>query len=304
MNSLKSLRFFCSGVPFYRNPNPVLPRQRSRPCKVNGVILDLSGTTCDPYVLGPALAFHQAFEIEGVPITMDEARKPMGCRKDLHIQQILDSDRVSRLWNETKGRPYGNDDVKRIFEHFLSVENKVLKDFSDLIPGTEEAIRILRFSLGCKIGITTGFTRESANILLYETRKKGLILDSAVAGDDIPNGMGSRPAPFMIYRNMEAFGLYDRSCIVKVDDTVIGVQEGLNAGVWTVGVYRYSNYTNIRNIEEMQHIEREELEKRIGHSRQVHLGSGAHYVAESIVQLPEIIEDINKRLSMGETPQV
>jgi len=53
-------------------------------------ILDWSGTTADKYVLAPALAFRQVFEKAGVPITMKEARLPMGLRKDLHIRAIAD----------------------------------------------------------------------------------------------------------------------------------------------------------------------------------------------------------------------
>ena len=30
--------------------------------------------------------------------------------------------------------------------------------------------------------------------------------------------------------------------ILKVDDTISGIEEGLEAGCWTVGVSKYSNY--------------------------------------------------------------
>jgi phosphonoacetaldehyde hydrolase len=30
--------------------------------------------------------------------------------------------------------------------------------------------------------------------------------------------------------------------------------------------------------------------------------SGAHYIIESIKELPDVVEDINKRLALGETP--
>ena len=48
-------------------------------------ILDWSGTTADKYVIAPAVIFREVFEKHGVPITMKEARLPMGLRKDLHI---------------------------------------------------------------------------------------------------------------------------------------------------------------------------------------------------------------------------
>lgn len=53
---------------------------------VKACILDWSGTTVDKYVLAPAVVFVDVFKKHGVPITMKEARQPMGLRKDLHIK--------------------------------------------------------------------------------------------------------------------------------------------------------------------------------------------------------------------------
>ena len=53
-------------------------------------ILDWSGTTADKYVLAPAVVFVDVFKKHNVPISMDEARGPMGLRKDLHIKVIID----------------------------------------------------------------------------------------------------------------------------------------------------------------------------------------------------------------------
>ena len=47
-----------------------------------------------------------------------------------------------------------------------------------------------------KIGVTTGFTKVMVAILLEDAAKQGFIPDSSVAGDEVPNGLGWRPAPF------------------------------------------------------------------------------------------------------------
>ena len=73
----------------YKNPNPIVFPYRAA-SKISGLILDFSGTTLDPHVIAPAFSFMEAFAKEGVPITMEEARKPMGLRKDLHILRILE----------------------------------------------------------------------------------------------------------------------------------------------------------------------------------------------------------------------
>jgi phosphonoacetaldehyde hydrolase len=46
--------------------------------KIKAVILDWAGTVLDCGVYSPAVVFVKVFEQEGVPITMEEAREPMG----------------------------------------------------------------------------------------------------------------------------------------------------------------------------------------------------------------------------------
>ena len=63
-------------------------RQYTGPVKA--CILDWSGTTADRYVLAPAVVFVEVFKKHKVPISMAEARGPMGLRKDLHIQKLTE----------------------------------------------------------------------------------------------------------------------------------------------------------------------------------------------------------------------
>ena len=47
---------------------------------MKAIILDWSGTAADAHVIAPAISFCRVFEKYGVPITMEEARFPMGLR--------------------------------------------------------------------------------------------------------------------------------------------------------------------------------------------------------------------------------
>ena len=49
--------------------------------KLEAVILDWAGTTMDYGCMAPAVVFRKVFAEMGVPITMEEARKPMGAHK-------------------------------------------------------------------------------------------------------------------------------------------------------------------------------------------------------------------------------
>ena len=54
----------------------------------------------------------------------------------------------------------------------------------------------------------------------------------------------------MLYRNMDLMDVNPIQAVVKVDDTVSGIEEALEAGCWGVGVARYSNYMGVNSLEE------------------------------------------------------
>lgn len=273
---------------------------RSYTGKLRGAVLDWSGTTADKYVIAPAEVFRKVFQKHNVPISMAEARKPMGLRKDLHIAEILKDENVKTRWKKFYRRDPNDDDVLRLFDDFVPMQLKVLRKYSSLIPGTVETMNVLRNTFKLKIGMTTGFTSAMTKVLLEETRKQGYIPDCCVAGDEVENG--ARPKPFMLYRNLDLMNVSPIESVLKVDDTVGGIGEGMNAGCWTCGVSRYSNYMNVDSLEHEKILTPEELDKRNEESREILVKSGAHYVVDSIEELPMVVLDINERLSRGERP--
>ncbi len=84
----------------------------------------------------------------------------------------------------------------------------------------------MRSEYGLKIGHTTGFTEQMVDVLLADAKKQGYEPDSSVAGDQVPNDLGFRPAPFMVYQNLFNLGVWPIESVVKVDDTISGVGEG------------------------------------------------------------------------------
>jgi phosphonoacetaldehyde hydrolase len=267
---------------------------------VKGVILDWSGTTADKYVIAPAVVFVDVFKKHGVPITMKEAREPMGLRKDLHIKALTEMPEIRKRWTEVKGKEPDQVDVDKMFADFVPMQLGCLRKYTDLIPGTVQAVRQLRDEFSVKIGHTTGFLSSMVDVLLEDAKKQGYIPDASVAGDDVING--ARPKPFMVYRNMDLLDIRPIQSVVKVDDTVSGVGEALEAGCWGVGVSKYSNYMDVDTLEDADNLTAEDELVKIEKSRELLRKSGAHYVIDSIVDLPEIIEEINQRLKHGERP--
>lgn len=267
---------------------------------VKGVILDWSGTTADKYVIAPAVVFVDVFKKHGVPITMKEAREPMGLRKDLHIKALTEMPEIRKRWTEVKGKEPDQGDVDKMFADFVPMQLGCLRKYTDLIPGTVQAVRQMRDEFNVKIGHTTGFLSSMVDVLLEDAKKQGYVPDASVAGDDVING--ARPKPFMVYRNMDLLDVRPIQSVVKVDDTVSGVGEALEAGCWGVGVSKYSNYMDVDTLEDAENLTAEDESVKIENSRELLRKSGAHYVIDSIVDLPEVIEEINQRLKRGERP--
>lgn len=265
---------------------------------LQAAILDWSGTTADNFVIAPAYAFVKVFQEFKVPITMEEARSIMGLHKKLHIRGLLQNPDISARWEKIKGRkPDMENDTNEMFQVFNGIQIQCLPEYSKLIPGTAETVHTLRRQFHLKIGGTTGFTRDMVNVLAAEAKKQGYAPDTEVAADEVSM---PRPYPYMVFTNMMKLGMLITSSILKVDDTVSGIGEGLNAGTWTCGLSHTSNYMNINKIN--HGLSKSEFETRGQRSREILLASGAHYVVPDITHLPSVVQDINRRLSNGEKP--
>lgn len=56
------------------------------------------------------------------------------------------------------------------------------------------------------------------------------------------------------------------------------------------------------NEEEIAALSEEDYERRLARSYDILANAGAHYVIDTINDLPPVIEDINRRLAVGEKP--
>ena len=281
------------------SPNADYVFSRSYRGKVKALVLDWSGTTADAYVLAPAIVFVEVFKKHGVEISMEEARGPMGLRKDLHIKALTETPEIRERWRKIKGAAPTGKDVDRMFKDFVPMQLKCLRRYATLLPGVAEVTQRLQ-KQGIRIGSTTGFVRSMVDILEQEAKKQGYLPDASVAGDDVING--ARPKPFMLYKNLDLMDVHPIQSVIKVDDTVSGIGEALEAGCWGVGVSRYSNYMNINSLDEEKRIPKADFEARLEKTRQILRQAGAHYVIDSLADIEPVIDDINARLARGEKP--
>lgn len=271
--------------------------QRSYRGPVQAVILDWAGTTVDFGSLAPVAAFVRLFAEQGVTLSVAEARGPMGLEKREHIRQLCESPAIAARWRERHGVEPGAAEVDRLYEVFVPLQIAVIRDHAQLVPGCRETVAGLR-ERGIRIGANTGYSREMMEPLLEATAAQGYIPDSAVCATEVPRG---RPYPHMSFRNVIELEIDAVQSCVKVDDTVPGIEEGLNAGMWTVGVAVSGNEVGLALADwrALPGVEQQRYRER---AYQRLLMGGAHYVVDTIADLPRCLDAIEGRLARGERP--
>lgn len=264
---------------------------------LKAALLDWAGTTMDYGCYAPAVVFVDVYRKKGVEITIEQAREPMGAHKLVHIQQISRIPAVARRWQEVHGKPCDEGDVQSMFEAFVPLQLGNLADYADLIPGTLDTVAEMR-RRGMKIGSTTGYTGEMMALLQAEAKRRGYEPDSTVCATDVPF---ARPEPWMCLQNAMNLGVYPMETCVKIGDTLPDVAEGLNAGMWTIGVAKTGNEMGL-NEQEIAALDADELDRRLSRAYQRMVQAGAHYVVDSIADVPPLLDAINARLARGERP--
>ncbi len=264
---------------------------------IQAVVLDWAGTTVDFGCVGPVAVFIEAFARYGVKVAASEARGPMGLAKVDHVRALCRLPSVSTQWCELCGREPDEDDVQRIYRDTEPLMVSSIAGHADLVPGLLPAIDAFKRN-GIKIGTSTGYTKPMMDILLPEAMKRGYRPDSVVCSSDVPKG---RPFPFMCYQNAINLEVYPMEAMVKIGDTVKDIEEGLNAGMWVVGITRSGNDLGLTESE-VSSLPGDELQGRLAAIETRFIDAGAHFVAEDISQCPEIVEEINGCLIHGEVP--
>jgi phosphonoacetaldehyde hydrolase len=261
-------------------------------------IFDWAGTTMDYGCLAPAVVFIDVFKLRGVEITMEQARAPMGLMKKDHIRAISKADEVAAAWRKVHGRDCTEQDVADMFEKdFKRLQVQCIADYSKLIPGTLEAMAEVK-KRGIKTGSTTGYFTEAMEINHREAKKQGYCPDSNVCASDVPAG---RPEPWMVLANMQATRTFPPEAVVKIGDTQPDIGEGLNAGVWTIGLSRTGNEVGLSE-EDCAKLAPDVLQRKVARATDNLLRCGAHYVVETIGDVPPLIDLINERLRAGDRP--
>lgn len=264
---------------------------------LRAVVLDWAGTVVDHGSCAPVAALEEAFRQRGVELRRDEARAAMGKAKREHIHDIFQLPTLRHRWHEVFGSEPTDEDEAQLFSDFSPIQLEIIERYAVPIAGALAAIDDMR-SLGLGIGSSTGYTRLMMDRLAPAAAEHGFRPDVITCADDAPQG---RPAPWMIYRNMLELDAYPPSTVVKIGDTVVDVEAGHNAGVWTIGVAVTGNEIGLDH-EELAGLGMDEARHRIVQARARLEAAGAHYVVDALAEALPAIENIARRVLAGERP--
>jgi len=181
------------------------------------VVFDMAGTTVDDEIDGSPLvlkSYDEAFRRYGIVVPMDILNRQRGRDKRTVIEE------------------FGGERAPEIYELFVSILLSNTKRVKEM-EGTSETFRFLQ-DLGVKVAANTGFPYDVAKGMIDHLGwKRAGLLDFWICSEMV--GV-SRPDPAMIHAAMRHFKIEDPLSVVKVDDTAKGIEEGLRAGVITLGV--------------------------------------------------------------------
>lgn len=267
--------------------------------EIKMVVFDWAGTTVDYGSMAPHTVFDRVFSAHGILLTPEEIDGPMGMEKKAHIRNLLSTDSGTAQFRQVNKRTWNEEDVEQYYQEFETTLADVVADFSTPIDGVVETVDELR-RRGIRIGSTTGYTSQIMEKVTGKAKSLGYEADVVMTPDLAGDG---RPTPFMIYACMQKLGVYPPSAVVKVGDTVVDMQEGSNAGVWSVGVLEGSNLLGLTE-EQFRGMSPETLEERMKKAEEIYLEAGADLVIRSIRDLPAAIGALERHMEDSTSQRV
>ena len=207
----------------------------------------MAGTTVDDRINGLPLvlkSYHDAFRSHGVEVPMMVLNAQRGRDKRTVISEL------------------GGDKADDIYADFVSSLKENISEIREM-EGAPETFRKLK-SKEVSVVVSTGFPLDVAEPLVDHL---GWISDGLVDSWICSELVGaSRPDPAMILDSMKRYKVDDPGIVIKVDDTMKGIEEGRNAGVYTIAVL-----TGTQSIQQLD-------------------GSGPDMILRSVKEIPDHLE--------------
>jgi phosphonoacetaldehyde hydrolase len=261
----------------------------NRPHKLRAIMLDWAGTTVDHGSIAPVLALQTLFANHAIALTAEDARRGMGLLKHDHIRTVSRAAPHSAAVARNHQANPTETEVDSLFHEFGPLQMQIIVQHSQLIAGAAETVKKWQ-DRGLRIGTTTGYTREMLVPVLQLAAEGGYRPDASVCPDEVTAG---RPAPWMLMRNAELLNVYTPSSCVKIGDTISDIEEGRNAGMWTIGLTRTGNLIGLDAVSWAQ-LSAAEKDTHLKKAEEIMRDAGADFVAQFITGCDQILTLIER----------
>jgi phosphonatase-like hydrolase len=182
------------------------------------IVFDMAGTTVNENMV-VYKTLQKAINEAGFDFTMEQVlSEGAGKEKVDAIKSIL----------QVYAQKQDDSLTNSIYQRFIALLEKAY-DTQDILPqdNAEDLFRALK-ERNILVVLNTGYNQKTANQLIAKLGWKiGEEIDGLVTATDVPH---NRPYPDMIRLAMKQFGIDDALEVAKVGDSVIDIEEGVNAG--------------------------------------------------------------------------
>ena len=262
---------------------------------VAGYISDQAGSWADPLSRAPVVGLRRLFSKHGITCLTDrDLRGPLGIDKRLHLQQLCQRQDVLAQWKTGRHGLLDDARITRMYEEELrGLIMAAIPEHMSPVPGRPDLNSYLTRS-GVPIGRNTGYDNDMANTVLTAERDRREVSPLLVSVSDVGPGRG-RPHPDMIYLVMEELGISRElaSCVVTVDDTVVGAAAGKAAGTIHIGIEATiiglspAQWAKLSNAEKL-------AQRRIASRKLKEAGAKATLL--DLTSMPELLHEVDKEL--------
>lgn len=186
--------------------------------------LDMAGTTIDEGGLVYDALAATVRDAVGAPVPPDLLSKWKGTSKSEAVAGLL-------AGLEEDASPVR---VQKVFDDF---KDRLAATYRETppspFPGVPELFATLR-SAGVKVVLQTGYSADIADSIIDGLDWSADTVDAVITSDHV---RASRPAPYLIFRSMEAVGATSVARVLVAGDTPNDLRAGRNAGArFIVGV--------------------------------------------------------------------
>lgn len=190
------------------------------------VALDIAGTTVDEAGLVYRVLEETVTDAVGSPVPHDLLSQWKGTSKRVAVAGLL-------------GALEGDASEAAVDKVHADFTTRLITAYRETpptpFPGVVEALETLR-ARGVRVALQTGYSADIAESMLAGLGWEvgGPLVDAVVTSDLVP---ASRPAPYLLFRCMEATGVTSTQRVLTAGDTPNDLAAGTNAGVrFVVGV--------------------------------------------------------------------